>query len=148
MEVIRNTTHFTNDKNMELNKTHHLIEKRECGICLDDIRTDNLASAPCGHQFCFTCILRAFCTSNECPYCRREFIDMPSEDDSDEEYEEEDEADDNRTVDSSGWETVSDSEEDDEEDEPEQIFTFSELKENELFGREDINVAPLCISSM
>jgi Ring finger domain len=130
-----------NTKHMEdLTKTHYLLKKEECSICLDDILPTNLARAPCGHQFCFTCVLRAFCESNACPYCRTEFIEMPSEEDSDEEWEEEDE-DDNRTVDSNGWETCSDSEEEDEpEPEAEEKLRFME---NQLFRMEDCDVGGL-----
>jgi hypothetical protein len=105
----------------EMEKTHYVIEKRECSICLDDIRQNNMASAPCGHQFCFTCILRAFYEANACPYCRAELVDLPEEEE-DSEYESQAEEDD---ASERSWETCSDSEEDD-------IPDSTEHDENEI----------------
>jgi Ring finger domain len=121
----------------ELSKTHYLIQKEECSICLDDILPTNQACAPCGHKFCFTCILRAFYEANVCPYCRKELVDLPEDDEEDEDYEEAEEEDD-RTVDSNGWETVSDSEEsDDEEEGPHESSNIKEAMESKLFAMED-----------
>ncbi len=42
-----------------------------CAICLDDQKKqNNLATTPCGHSFCLTCLLRHLKHNNLCPLCR------------------------------------------------------------------------------
>jgi hypothetical protein len=96
--------------------THIVIEKQECCICMDDIQAKNIACTPCGHIFCLTCLLRAFCDTNACPYCRTELVELPDEDD---DYDSSYESSQAEEVDEDGWETVSESEEDDEEEQGE-----------------------------
>jgi TM2 domain-containing membrane protein YozV len=49
----------------------------ECGICLEKIdEYNNYAITPCGHKFCFNCILQSIQTINTCPYCREILINI------------------------------------------------------------------------
>lgn len=44
----------------------------ECVICYDLIGDTNKCVTPCGHNFCFNCILKATQYNSKCPYCRNE----------------------------------------------------------------------------
>ena len=49
----------------------------ECIICLEKInQNNNSAITPCGHKFCFNCILQSIQTLNTCPYCREILINI------------------------------------------------------------------------
>jgi len=55
----------------------------DCAICMEEInKNNNYAVTPCGHKFCFNCILQSIQTLNTCPYCREVLI---TESDSDNE---------------------------------------------------------------
>jgi len=41
-----------------------------CNICYDPIGQTNSTTTPCGHQFCFKCIIKAYQRNPSCPYCR------------------------------------------------------------------------------
>ena len=41
-----------------------------CSICLGVIGAYNKATTKCGHEFCFSCILKHLEDSNQCPLCR------------------------------------------------------------------------------
>jgi hypothetical protein len=59
-----------------------------CPVCFDPITTDkNVCSTPCGHVFCFGCMVKCLNTSNTCPYCRSEINNKPIYDDNNDEYE-------------------------------------------------------------
>ena len=48
-------------------------EENICSICLEKQeceQTKNLATTPCGHQFCLTCLLGHLKYNNSCPLCR------------------------------------------------------------------------------
>jgi len=48
-------------------------EKNTCSICLEEQengQTKNLATTPCGHKFCLTCLLGHLKYNNSCPLCR------------------------------------------------------------------------------
>ena len=48
-------------------------EKNTCSICLEQQereQTKNLATTPCGHTFCLTCLLGHLKYNNSCPLCR------------------------------------------------------------------------------
>lgn len=48
-------------------------EKNTCSICLEEQeneQTKNLATTPCGHTFCLTCLLGHLKYNNLCPLCR------------------------------------------------------------------------------
>lgn len=86
-------------------------EVKECSICFDEIQNTNNCTTPCGHKFCFECLIKAFQTNPTCPLCRSELTtstneDEVDEDDSEGDYEDDDEED-------------SDDEEDDSDDEGE-----------------------------
>jgi SNF2 family DNA or RNA helicase len=44
-------------------------EEEPCGICLSEIRENDIGVTKCGHMFCYDC-LKAVKKSNMCPYCR------------------------------------------------------------------------------
>jgi hypothetical protein len=72
--VKQNTTVYTNDD--------------ECVICYEEIGKTNNCVTPCGHAFCFKCLVAAMTTKNTCPCCRTELFVLPKEDeDDDEDYE-------------------------------------------------------------
>jgi len=48
-------------------------EQNSCAICLEQQereQTKNLATTPCGHTFCLTCLLSHLKHNNTCPLCR------------------------------------------------------------------------------
>lgn len=48
-------------------------EFRSCPICLDDINVkNNYCITPCGHEFCFKCLMKSISNNNQCPCCRAE----------------------------------------------------------------------------
>ena len=66
---------FEEDK--EEYKQKECISKKEeqnsCAICLEQQereQTKNLATTPCGHTFCLTCLLSHLKHNNTCPLCR------------------------------------------------------------------------------
>ena len=72
-------------------------EELECCICYDVIGEQNNCTTPCGHKFCFVCMMKTLETNNTCPCCRavlQERGEEEEEDESDYEYsDEEDELD-------------------------------------------------------
>lgn len=72
------TTNFENQE-----QTQH-----ECCICYETIGKSNMTVTPCGHQFCFSCLMKSMDLRNTCPCCRaplREEEDIIQDDDDDEE---------------------------------------------------------------
>lgn len=48
-----------------------LDEPSECPICYDNISLkNNNCITPCGHQFCFKCLMMSIARNNRCPCCR------------------------------------------------------------------------------
>ena len=93
----------------------------ECSICYEEFCNKNVSITPCGHKFCFSCIIRAVSYNKECPICRSriaEESDPETEDDDDEEtlYDTED----NENGDE---ESDDDDSDDDDDDEPEPDIT-------------------------
>ena len=78
----------------------------ECPICFDEIQTTNACTTPCGHSFCFKCVVKAMQQNAKCPCCREPLTESDTEeekeeeDEDDSEYEEEEEEDaDDSTID-------------------------------------------------
>lgn len=61
----------------------------DCCICLETLGNTNITTTPCGHTFCFSCLMKSMDLKNTCPYCRtnlREEEDIIEESDDDESY--------------------------------------------------------------
>jgi hypothetical protein len=57
----------------ECSKKEEQKEENSCAICLEQQereQTKNLATTPCGHTFCLTCLLSHLKHNNTCPLCR------------------------------------------------------------------------------
>jgi hypothetical protein len=67
--------------------------QHECSICYDELGTTNTCTTPCGHEFCFKCMMAALNHNNTCPCCRstlrEEVVEEDEESDDDYEYENE-----------------------------------------------------------
>ena len=62
----------------------------DCCICLETLVNTNITTTPCGHTFCFSCLMKSMDLKNTCPYCRttlREEEDIIEESDDDEFYD-------------------------------------------------------------
>jgi hypothetical protein len=60
-------------ENKECSKKEEQKEENSCAICLEQQereQTKNLATTPCGHTFCLTCLLIHLKHNNTCPLCR------------------------------------------------------------------------------
>ena len=60
-------------ENKECSKKEEQKEENSCAICLEQQereQTKNLATTPCGHTFCLTCLLSHLKHNNTCPLCR------------------------------------------------------------------------------
>lgn len=64
-----------------------------CNICFDTMGQTNQTTTPCGHTFCFTCIIEAYKRKSTCPCCRTSFQTQDEEDREEVLDEEEDEED-------------------------------------------------------
>jgi len=50
----------------------YISPKERCSLCLDKLGTRGITTAtPCGHLYCWTCILESLQRSTECPLCRQ-----------------------------------------------------------------------------
>ena len=63
-------------------------EEIECCICYDIIGKQNNCTTPCGHSFCFECMMKSLGRNNTCPCCRAVLKEDEGESDDEEEYEE------------------------------------------------------------
>lgn len=43
----------------------------KCLVCLEGIKADNMGITPCGHMFCYNCIVEAVRATKKCPKCRK-----------------------------------------------------------------------------
>jgi hypothetical protein len=87
--VQQNTKVYTNDD--------------ECVICYEEIGKTNNCVTPCGHAFCFKCLVSAMVTKNTCPCCRTELFNLPKEEEEDEDEDDDyDESDDEESEDGDG----------------------------------------------
>ena len=88
----------TNDEKLETPKKEETENPAECCVCYEELGKTNVTTTPCGHTFCFSCLMKCMDVKNSCPYCReplREEEDIiqssDDEDDySDDEYDDED----------------------------------------------------------
>jgi len=71
--------------------TKNVVKIDECSICYDELGEKNNCTTPCGHVFCFECMMQALNRNNTCPCCRAPLREEIEEDTEDEEEEEEDE---------------------------------------------------------
>lgn len=65
---------------------------KECIICYESLsRTRNMCITECGHEFCFSCMMKHVQRNNGCPICRSTFfeeIDDDADSDNEDEYSE------------------------------------------------------------
>ena len=78
------------ENQIKMNKKK-LFKNDECSICYDQLGEKNNCTTPCGHIFCFECMMQALNRNNLCPCCRSPLKEEPeeSEDESDEEDDDE-----------------------------------------------------------
>jgi len=83
------------ENQIKMNKKK-LFKNDECSICYDQLGEKNNCTTPCGHIFCFECMMQALNRNNLCPCCRAPLREEPeeSEDEEESEYEEESEGED------------------------------------------------------
>lgn len=58
--------------------------QNDCCVCFEELGKTNITTTPCGHSFCFSCIMKCMDVKNSCPYCRtplREESDIIESDD-------------------------------------------------------------------
>ena len=55
-------------------------EPIECGVCLEQIGKTNNCVTPCGHAFCFMCMVKCLAQKNTCPMCRSSLNEIQEED--------------------------------------------------------------------
>lgn len=62
----------------------------ECPICFDKIQITNSCTTPCGHSFCFKCVIKSMQSNIACPCCRASLVETqdPEKDEEGSEYEE------------------------------------------------------------
>lgn len=65
----------------------------ECAICYESFSQSNTCVTPCGHKFCFKCIVNSMSRNPECPICRVSLMEDEVRrryhgEDSDEEFDE------------------------------------------------------------
>jgi len=67
-------------------------DNRECVICYEPLsKTKNMCITECGHEFCFSCMMKHVQLNNGCPCCRTQIIkDMDNDSYSGADYDEED----------------------------------------------------------
>ena len=67
---------------------------KECIICYESLNTTkNICITECGHEFCFSCMMKHVQRNNGCPMCRSAIIEEVDTDEfSEGEYDEDDDA--------------------------------------------------------
>lgn len=79
-------------------------ETKECVICYEALQSTNLCVPPCGHEFCFKCMMQHVQRNNGCPCCRATLIEDLEENDEEEEDEEDEEEEDDEEAEEDGEE--------------------------------------------
>ena len=69
-----------------------MSEEKECIICYEPLKSTNVCVTPCGHEFCFKCMMLHVQRSSGCPCCRATIVEdiEVSDDEEDEDYEDSD----------------------------------------------------------
>lgn len=79
----------------------------QCIICYDELNeSTNITKTPCGHLFCFKCIIKAFQINPICPYCRASLVEKEDKEDKEEGEESENEDDESSDDDDSDEERL------------------------------------------
>ena len=60
--------------------------QEECCICYNELQKTNVTTTPCGHSFCFQCIIKCLDRNNTCPYCREVLREEEEESDGEDSY--------------------------------------------------------------
>jgi len=50
-------------------------EEETCGICMDDIKEEDIGVTKCGHLFCYECIRTWILKAHNCPHCKQTLKD-------------------------------------------------------------------------
>lgn len=92
------------ENQIKMNKKK-LFKNDECSVCYDQLGDKNNCVTPCGHTFCFQCMMSCLNYKNTCPICREVLQEEVSDEVSEEFSEEEDESDDEFYMDgtSANW---------------------------------------------
>ncbi len=64
-------------------------EELECCICYEIIGEQNNCTTPCGHKFCFVCMMKTLEKNNTCPCCRAVLQEKKEEEEEEEESDDE-----------------------------------------------------------
>ena len=65
----------------------HITSECDCCICLETLKPTNIAVPPCGHKYCFTCLMENAKVSRACPLCRETIVpELPRREMSDENF--------------------------------------------------------------
>ena len=89
MNTIRQTLcicKMTNSQSKLITMTEHVLDQtvaestespgKECVICYESLNVaKNFCVTECGHEFCFSCMMKHVQRSNGCPMCREELIE-------------------------------------------------------------------------
>jgi peroxin-10 len=61
---------FQNDSNVDQRSSSTTLcdVSKRCSLCLEEMK--NTSCTPCGHLFCWSCILEWLSSKSECPLCR------------------------------------------------------------------------------
>ena len=89
-------------KQIETAKQCHTTE---CAVCYDKIGNKNNCVTPCGHTFCFQCMMSCLNYKNTCPICRQ-VLQEEINDEVSEEFSEEEDGDD--IEEENNWDIISD----------------------------------------
>ncbi|XP_059490562.1 peroxisome biogenesis factor 10 [Neocloeon triangulifer] len=62
---------YQNDGGRDRKISRHCDPLKKCSLCLEEMR--EVSCTPCGHLFCWECILEWLNSKTECPLCREPF---------------------------------------------------------------------------